>query len=88
MSGLETIVIVSTALEFNPVLQTIKSYKAKKVDEVSLGTFLVISTIGVLWLSYGISISNTPIIVGNIIKLVSAVSVVAIIYKYRRVAKS
>lgn len=88
MSGLEALVISSTILEFNPILQTLKSYKAKKVDEVSLGTFLLISTIGTLWLVYGISIHNSPLIIGNIIKLLSAVSVVAIIFKYRRTTVS
>jgi len=84
MSDLAIIVTISTVLEFNPLLQTLKSYKAKKVDDVSLGTFLLISTIGALWLTYGVSIHNVPLIVGNVIKLFSAVSVVAIIYKYKR----
>ena len=88
MSGLEALVISSTILEFNPLFQTLKSYKAKKVDEVSLGTFLVISTIGTLWLIYGISIDNLPLIIGNVIKLLSAISVVAIILKYRRTTVS
>ena len=88
MSGLEVLVISSTILEFNPLLQTLKSYKAKKVDEVSLGTFLMISTIGTLWLIYGISIHNLPLIIGNVIKLLSAISVVAIILKYQRTTVS
>ena len=83
MSGLETLAISSTVLEFNPLLQTIKSYRAKKAEEISLGTFIVISLIGTLWLTYGISIHNLPLVIGNIIKLFSAASVVLIVLKYR-----
>ena len=82
MNTLEVLAISSTVLEFNPLLQTIKSYRTKKTDEISLGTFLVIATIGSIWLAYGVTIHNLPLIIGNIIKLFSAASVVAIVLRY------
>ena len=80
---LEYILIVSTLLEFNPMFQAVKSVKNKSVKDVSLWTFLFIVTIGTLWLVYGITIRNWPLIIGNTIKLFTALSVVIIYIRYR-----
>jgi len=80
---LEYILIVSTLLEFNPLFQAVKSVKSKSVKDLSLWTFLSIVTIGVLWLLYGISIGNLPLMIGNTIKLFTALAVVVIYFKYR-----
>ncbi len=83
LTPLEYILIVSTLLEFNPLFQAIKSVRTKSVEGVSLYTFLSISIIGTLWLIYGISIQNLPLIIGNVIKLFTALCVVFIYFKYR-----
>jgi MtN3 and saliva related transmembrane protein len=83
LTSLEYILIVSTLLEFNPLYQAVKSIKSKNVQNVSLYTFLSIVIIGSLWLFYGVSIKNTPLIVGNSIKLFTALVVVLIYFKYR-----
>ena len=75
LTPLEYILIVSTLLEFNPLFQAVKSVKNKSVKDVSLWTFLSIVTIGTLWLVYGISIHNWPLIIGKAIKLLTAFSV-------------
>ena len=83
LTPLEYILVVSTLLEFNPLFQAVKSIRNKSVKDVSLPTFLSILIIGALWLWYGISIQNVPLIIGNTIKLFTALSVVVIYVKYR-----
>jgi len=84
ISPLEVILIGSTLLEFNPLFQAIKSVKNKSVEDVSIWTFLSIVAIGSLWLYYGILIRNIPLIVGNSIKLFTALAVVIVYLKYRK----
>ena len=83
LTPLEYILIISTLLEFNPLFQAIKSVRKKSVKDVSLYTFLSIVIIGTLWLIYGVYIHNWPLIIGNVIKLFTALSVVIIYFKYR-----
>ena len=83
LTPLEYILIISTLLEFNPLFQAIKSVRKKSVKDVSLYTFLSIVIIGTLWLIYGVYIYNWPLIIGNVIKLFTALSVVIIYFKYR-----
>lgn len=80
---LEVLVILSTLLEFNPLFQVVKSIRKKSVEDVSLFTFLSILVIGALWLYYGITIGSIPLIMGNAIKLFSALAVVVIYFRYR-----
>ena len=81
LTPLEYILIISTLLEFNPLFQAVKSVRNKSVKDVSLWTFLSIVVIGTLWLVYGITIHNWPLIIGNVIKLLTALSVVVIYFK-------
>lgn len=81
---LEYLVIASTILEFNPLFQAIKAVRRKSVEDVSLYTFLSITIIGTLWLIYGFTIQNIPLIIGNTIKLFTALSVVVIYLIYRK----
>lgn len=83
LTPLEYILIISTLLEFNPLFQAIKSVKNKSVKDVSPWTFLFIVIIGILWLVYGLTIQNLPLIIGNSIKLFTALSVVVIYFRYR-----
>ncbi len=85
---LEIILITSTLLEFNPLFQAVKSIKTKSVKDVSILTFLSILTIGSLWLYYGILIHNVSLIIGNAIKLFTALAVVVIYFKYREQPKT
>jgi MtN3 and saliva related transmembrane protein len=83
LTPLEIILVISTALEFNPLFQAVKSVKNKSVKDVSLWTFLSILIIGSLWLYYGITISSLPLIIGNTIKLFTALAVVVIYFRYK-----
>lgn len=84
LTPLEIILVVSTILEFNPLFQAVKSVRSKSVQDVSLLTFLSILAIGSLWLYYGITINNIPLIIGNSIKLFTALCVVVIYFKYKK----
>ncbi len=80
---LELVVITSTVLEFNPLLQVIKSIRLKKTDELSVGTFCLILVIGSLWFYYGFTIQNVPLIIGNAIKIFSCLAVIVVYFKYK-----
>ncbi len=83
LTSLEIILIISTVLEFNPLFQAVKSIRTKKVNDLSVWTFLSIFVIGGLWLYYGITIMSVPLIIGNTIKLFTALVVIFIYFKYR-----
>ncbi len=84
MNYLETLLILSTALEFSPLFQAIKSIRTKKVQDISAWTYVLICITGGLWLYYGISISSWPLIIGNAIKLGTSFAVICIYLKYRK----
>jgi MtN3 and saliva related transmembrane protein len=86
LTPLEMILVVSTLLEFNPLFQAVKSIKTKSVKDVSIWTFLSIVIIGGLWLYYGIMIMSIPLIIGNTIKLFTALAVIVIYVKYKNSA--
>lgn len=79
----EIMLIASTLLEFNPVLQTIKIIKLKQAKDVSLWTYVMILVIGIMWLAYGIKIQSLPLIIGNSIKLFASLTVVIVYLKYK-----
>ena len=83
LTPLEMLLIVSTVLEFNPLFQAVKSIRTKKVNDLSVWTFLSIFVIGGLWLYYGITITSIPLIIGNTIKLFTALAVVIIYLRYK-----
>ena len=80
----EIMLIASTMLEFNPVIQAIKIIRLKEAKDVSMYTFLMILVIGIMWLIYGIQIQSLPLIIGNSIKLFSSLTVVIVYSIYKR----
>lgn len=80
---LEIMLIASTLLEFNPLLQSIKIIKLKQAKDVSLWTYVMILIIGTMWLFYGIQIGSLPLIIANAIKLFASLSVVIVYFLYR-----
>ncbi len=83
LSPLEIILLCSTILELNPLFQAVKSIRTKSAKDISPLTFATILAIGALWLVYGFSIDSIPVIVGNILKLVSALIVLIVYMKYK-----
>lgn len=86
----EIMLIASTILEFNPILQAIKIIRLKEAKDVSVITFSLILIIGIMWLIYGIQIESLPLIIGNSIKLFASLTVVIVylIYKQPKVKQS
>lgn len=83
----EILLIASTLLELNPLLQTIKIIRLKRAKDVSLWTYVVIVAIGAMWLFYGIKIASLPLIIGNIVKLFASLTVVIVYYMYKQPSK-
>lgn len=83
LGPLEIMLIASTLLEFNPLLQSIKIIKLKQAKDVSLWTYVMILAIGTMWLFYGIKIDSLPLIIGNAIKLFASLSVIVTYLLYR-----
>lgn len=83
LTPLEIILVISTTLELNPLFQAVKSVRTKSVKDVSVLTFVSILIIGALWLFYGITIKSFPLIIGNALKLFTALVVIIIYFRYR-----
>lgn len=81
---LEIMLIVSAILEFNPVLQTVKIMRLKQAKDVSIWTYVMILTLGTMWLFYGIKINSLPLIIGNAIKLFASLTVVVVYFVYKK----
>ena len=63
--------------------QIIKSWRTKSTTDLSLTRYLIYVTGVVMWLIYGIVITNNPMIIMNTINLTLALSVVYLKLKYK-----
>ena len=68
--------IFGTLMGFAYFPQTYKIFKRKSAKDVSLATYLFFGIGVAIWLIYGISITNYPIIISNTVSLVGALSVI------------
>jgi MtN3 and saliva related transmembrane protein len=78
-----------TTVGFIP--QIIKGYRTKRMEDVSLLMPLVLGAGMLLWLFYGISLDNLPIIIWNAIAFALNIAVIGLKLRYaenRGVAKS
>jgi len=71
------------AMSFANLLQTYKIYKTKSVEDLSLLTYVILVSGGLVWLLYGISIKNLPIITSYSIGTFSALLVFIGVFKYK-----
>ena len=69
-----------TTIAFLP--QVIKSWQTKKTKDISFWMYLILVTGIALWLIYGISIKNLPIIFANTITFILAFSVLMLKIKH------
>lgn len=76
---MESITIVGLAAGFCTTIaflpQAVKTWKSKSAKDLSLGMYLIFCTGVALWLTYGILISDLPIILTNIVTLTLALSI-------------
>lgn len=73
-----------TTIAFLP--QAIQTWKTKSAKDISLGMYLIFCSGVILWLIYGILITNYPIMVTNVITLILAVSILYFKLTYREQA--
>ncbi len=64
--------------------QVIKSFKTKKVDDISSMMLMLYFLNCCLWLAYGIMISAFPVIICNFIALLISIAQIAIKIKFSR----
>ncbi len=62
-----------TTIAFLP--QAVKTWKSKSAKDLSLGMYSIFCTGVILWLTYGILISDLPIILTNLATLTLALSI-------------
>ena len=55
--------------------QAVKTWRTKSAKDLSLGMYLIFCTGVLLWLIYGILISDLPIILTNTVTLILALSI-------------
>lgn len=55
--------------------QAVKTWRSKSAKDLSLGMYLIFCTGVALWLTYGILISDLPIIITNVVTLILALSI-------------
>ncbi|MEX0823412.1 MAG: SemiSWEET transporter [Balneolaceae bacterium] len=70
-----------TTVAFLP--QVIKTWKSKSAKDLSLGMYLILCTGILLWLTYGILISDLPIILTNVATLSLALSILFFKLSYK-----
>lgn len=70
-----------TTISFVP--QVIKTWRSRSAKDLSLGMFLLFWTGILLWLTYGIIIKNTPIIIANGFTLLLASTILAFKFRFK-----
>ena len=64
--------------------QAIKIIKKKSAKEISLTTYLIFSVGILIWLFYGISINDFPLIFANVLALIGCALVLIAYFIYRK----
>lgn len=70
-----------TTLSFIP--QLIKIVRSKSTHDISLVMYIVFSTGILLWLIYGLLISDVPVIVANAVALFITIAILSLKIRYR-----
>ncbi|MBK7092753.1 MAG: SemiSWEET transporter [bacterium] len=70
-----------TTLSFIP--QLIKIVRSKSTHDISLVMYIVFSTGILLWLIYGLLISDVPVIVANAVALFITITILSLKVRYR-----
>ena len=64
--------------------QAFKIFRRKSSADVSLVTYLMLLPGATIWLLYGVGLGNLPLIITNIIGVISCVSVIAAYFAYKK----
>jgi len=82
------VTIIGTAMSFGYVTQSYKIIKTKSVEGVSLITYLIFVFGLAIWLIYGISLKEIPIIISNSVALFGASAVIFLYLIYSKKRKN
>jgi len=63
--------------------QLVKTWKTKSAKDISLGMFSIFSVGVLLWLIYGVLISDLPVIIANTFTFVQAFIILLLKIKYK-----
>ena len=69
-----------TTISFVP--QVLKTWKSKSTKDISLGMFLSFCTGVFLWIVYGLSVNDVPVIATNVATFVLAFMILFLKFKY------
>ncbi|MEK6808500.1 MAG: SemiSWEET transporter [Nanoarchaeota archaeon] len=61
--------------------QVIKTWRLKETKDLSLGTYVLLSVGIVLWLIYGITTKDIPVIIANLLSLI--LSLILLFFKLK-----
>ena len=64
--------------------QAYRMFKRKSVKDISLTTYLIFLPAIIIWLVYGLSIKDTPLITANILAFIGCSSVLMAYLKYHK----
>ena len=70
-----------TTLAFLP--QLIKTWKTQSADDVSMGMLLTLCSGILLWIVYGVSIHDIPLIVANGVTFILAFTILCLKVRYK-----
>lgn len=70
-----------TTISFLP--QAIKTWRSKSAKDISLTMFLTFCIGVVLWIIYGFSVQDLPVLATNIVTLILAGSILFFKFKYK-----
>jgi len=85
LSTLEILVtIFGIIMPLGYLPQTFKMIRRKSSADVSVKTYLIFTIGTVVWLFYGISLNNLPLIISNIVALIGVISVIITYFKYKK----
>ena len=70
-------------MSFGYFAQAFKILRMKSAKDVSIATYLIFGAGVTIWLAYGLSITNYPVIISNIVALIGAIFVIVSCLLYR-----
>ena len=83
MEFITLIGLVAAALTTSATLpQAFKSWKTRKMDDISLLMYLALTVGAFLWLVYGVLINDLPVILANSLTFVMVASVLGMKMKF------
>lgn len=82
LDGIGSAAAFCTTISFLP--QLIHVWRRKSASDISLSMFLCFNLGLVFWLAYGIGTHSVPIIVGNVVTLAQALTILALKLRYDR----